>query len=120
MDYNRYTVNEGENNNQPKGTVIIYGFLQKKSKYIHLWKTRFFILTDHYLFAFTGIENDADCTMALALTSVISVDETECNKNNKKGFVIRSISNNYFLRAEEHVVNKWIKKIKENINQKNK
>ena len=118
MDYNRYTVKEGENNNHPNGNVIIYGFLQKKSKYIHLWKTRFFILTDHYLFAFTGIENDADCTMALALSSVISVDETECKKNSKKGFVVRSISNNYFLRAEEHVVDKWMEKIKEHINQK--
>ena len=76
-------------------------------------------MTDHYLFAFTGIENDADCTMALVLNSIISVDETECKKNNKKGFVIRSISNNYFFRAEENVVNKWIQKIKENIKQKN-
>ncbi len=119
MDYKRYSVKDGENKNQPKGNVIIYGFLQKKSKYFHLWKTRFFILTDHYLFAFTGIENDADCTMALVLNSIISVDETESKKNNKKGFVIRSISNNYFFRAEENVVNKWIQKIRENIKQKN-
>ena len=76
-------------------------------------------MTDHYLFAFTGIENDADCTMALVLNSIISVDETECEKNNKKEFVIRSISNNYFFRAEGNVVNKWIQKIRENIKQKN-
>ena len=112
MDYDRYTVKEEKNKNGPKGEVKIYGFLQKKSKYIHLWKTRFFILTNHYLFAFTGIENDADCTMALDLSTVINVEETESKKESKKGLVIRTISNNYFLRADQYVVNKWIKEIR--------
>ena len=56
-------------------------FLQKKSKYMHLWKTRFCILTNHYLFAFTGIENDADCTMALLLSNVIELQKLHGSEN---------------------------------------
>ena len=76
-------------------------------------------MTDHYLFAFTGIENDADCTMALDLTSIIEVNKIENKKESKKTcFVIRCLSNNYFMRADEAVVNKWMEKISEFINKK--
>ena len=93
--------------------------MQKKSKYIHLWKTRFFILTRNYLFAFTGIENDADCTMALKLSTVNEIamiegeeeGEAENKKEGKKAFVIRCDSINYFLRAEKSIANKWFIKL---------
>ena len=92
----------------PKGIAIIYGFLQKRSKYIHLWKTRFCILTNHYLFAFTGVENDADCTMALQLSTIDEVCEEECKKETKKAFVIRTGTHNYCFRAENAaIMNKW-------------
>ena len=110
---------EEEEKDAPKGKVIIYGFLQKRSKYIHLWKTRFFILTDHYLFAFTGIENDADCTMALDLSSINEVKEIESKKENKKEFVIKCIESNYFFRAENPLVlNRWISELNNIINKK--
>ena len=92
--------------------------MQKSSKYIHLWKTRFFILTNHYLFAFTGIENDADCTMALDLSTVTEVEKVDCSKERKKEFIIRSITVNYFLRAEnESIMNKWITELNKILNE---
>ena len=39
-----YDEDEILNKNKPKGVVIIYGFLKKQSKYMHIWKTRFLIL----------------------------------------------------------------------------
>ena len=125
MNENRYSVKDEKpcNENTSNGNVIIYGFLQKRSKYIHLWKTRFFILTNNYLFAFTGIENDADCTMALDLLSILEVTDVESNSETKKTFVIRTINANYFFRAEKEAIsNKWkneINKIVEK-NRKNK
>ena len=82
--------------------------MQKKSKYIHLWKTRFFILTKNYLFAFTGIENDADCTMALKLSTINEIEKINSQKQTKNAFVIRCESINYFLRAEKELVDKWL------------
>ena len=109
-DEQRYEVNLQENQ-KPRGKVIIYGFLKKKSKYMHLWKTRFFILTNHYLFAFTGIENDADCTMALDLSNVseiIQVEETEKDKV-KNTFAIKFQTSFYYLKAEnKDVMKRWI------------
>ena len=125
MNENRYSVKDEKpcNENTSNGNVIIYGFLQKRSKYIHLWKTRFFILTNNYLFAFTGIENDADCTMALDLLSILEVTDVESNSETKKTFVIRTVNANYFFRAEKEAIsNKWkneINKIVEK-NRKNK
>ena len=88
--------------------VIIYGFLEKRSKYIHLWKTRFFILTNNYLFAFTGIEDDADCTMALDLRNIIECVEINNEQKEKKEFELRTIGSNYFFRAEkENVMKRW-------------
>ena len=125
MNENRYSVKDEKpcKENTSNGNVIIYGFLQKRSKYIHLWKTRFFILTNNYLFAFTGIENDADCTMALDLLSILEVTDVESNSETKKTFVIRTVNANYFFRAEKEAIsNKWkneINKIVEK-NRKNK
>ncbi len=96
---------------KPDGQVIIYGFLQKRSKYIHLWKTRFCILTNHYLFAFTGVENDADCTMALLLSNVNSIHIV---KGYKKRFVfsIQCENRNYYFGAENRkIMNKWINEL---------
>ena len=74
---------------------------------MHLWKTRFFILTNHYIFAFTGVENDADCTMVIELSTIKEVADIE-SKKEKKAFMIRTDANNYFLRAEnDDIMIKW-------------
>ena len=105
--------------NSPKN-VIIYGFLEKRSKYIHLWKTRFFILTNNYLFAFTGIENDADCTMALDLKNILECIEINNGQKAKKEFEIRTIGANYFFRAEkESIMIRWKDEINKIIKTKN-
>ena len=107
---NRYLVEHNEIIEKPNGKVIIYGFLKKQSKYLKLWKTRFFILTNHYLFAFTGIENDADCTMALDLSTILSVEEDKEEKENKKKiFIIKSATINYIFKAEnEDIMKRWV------------
>ena len=98
---------------EPEGKVIIYGFLQKKSKYMHLWKTRFCILTNHYLFAFTGIENDADCTMALLLSNVIEVREM-VDKKSKKIIALKCKKMDYLFSTDNDLIyNKWMDNIKE-------
>ena len=105
---NRYIVKENDKVEKPKGKVIIYGFLKKQSKYMKLWKTRFFILTNHYLFAFTGIENDADCTMALDLSTILTIEEIEEKEGKKNVFVVRCPTINYFFKAEnEDIKKKW-------------
>ena len=99
---------------EPEGKVIIYGFLQKKSKYMQLWKTRFCILTNHYLFAFTGIENDADCTMALLLSNVIEVREMIEKKSKKKIIALKCKKMDYLFRTDNDLIyNKWMDNIKE-------
>ncbi len=72
------------------------------------------ILTNHYLFAFTGIEDDADCTLALDLNDVIEANEGENDYNEiKKIFVIKCQSQIYHFRAENYrIMNIWIKEIK--------
>ena len=83
--------------------------MQKRSKYIHLWKTRFFILTQRYLFAFTGVENDADCTMALQLNNV---DSVSLKNTSQKEFVVKTLSGNYYLRAENNNIReRWVSEI---------
>ena len=76
------------------------------------------------MFAFTGIEYDADCTMALQLSSILGeVCEDECKKETKKAFIIKTRSNNYCFRAENaDIMNKWkneINKLLENIKKNN-
>ena len=109
---NRYIVKGNDRIEKPNGVVIIYGFLKKQSKYIKLWKGRFFILTNHYLFAFTGIENDADCTMALDLSTILSIEDIEekVDKEDKENiFVVRCPSIKYFFKAEnEQIKKKWM------------
>ncbi len=100
---------------KPKGKVLIYGFLKKRSRYLMIWKTRFFILTNHYLFAFSGVENDADCTMALNVLNIIGIEKIKEENNNGYTFLIKSSQNDYYLRAEEEQFREiWINEI-ENI-----
>ena len=97
---------------KPKGTVIIYGFLKKQSKYLMKWKTRFCILTNHYLFAFTGVENDADCTFAFNIINATGVEKVKEKDKNNYTFVIKSYEHNYYFRAEEDEFREiWINEI---------
>ena len=81
------------------------------------------ILTNHYLFSFTGIEDDADCTLALDLNDVIDINEGKNdNKEIKKIFLIKCQSEVYYFRAENaQIMNIWIKEIKKiiDLNAKN-
>ena len=97
---------------KPKGTVILYGFLKKQSKHLMKWKTRFCILTNHYLFAFTGVENDADCTFAFNIINATGVEKVEEKNKNKYTFVIKSDEHDYYFRAEEDEFREiWINEI---------
>ena len=80
------------------------------------------ILTNHYLFAFTGIENDADCTMALDLNDVIDINEGENEEDEiKKIFLIKCQNKIYYLRAENYkIMNIWIREIRKIIDYNNK
>ena len=114
----RYEINDYDedvilNKNKPKGVVIIYGFLKKQSKYMHIWKTRFLILTNHYLFAFTGVENDADCTMALHISNIKSIEEIQGKKKEYYQFVIKCYGVNYYFEADNAKIREvWMKHIK--------
>lgn len=107
--------NKVEEQPQPIGCkhkIIKHGFLKKRSKILHLWKTRFFILNEKYLFAFTGVEKDADCTMVMLLENCtdIRVCDSEIKKENS--FCIRFNGTNYFFRARsEEDRSDWIEKI---------
>ena len=112
-------------NGKPKGKAICSGFLKKKSKYIGLWKTRFILLSTNYLFAFTGVEKDADCTMALKIEQIeyVKIADEEIKKENS--FVIKSTEpkNYYFHCFSENPTNerdKWIQHIQSQINIKTK
>ena len=65
-------------------------------------------MTHNYLFAFTGIEDDADCTMALDLKNIIECVEINNEEKTKKEFEVRTIGTNYFFRAEkENIMKRW-------------
>ena len=92
--------------------VVIYGFLKKESKHLNFWKLRFCILTKHYLFTFTGIEDDADCTMALQLSNVVGVEDDDHKR--KKAFLLKCFERNIYLKAESTELKvKWMKKIRD-------
>ena len=60
------------------------------------------------MFAFTGVENDADCTMALDLMSIESVSEILSENKTKKEFVVKTLGGDYYLRAEnDNIMKKW-------------
>lgn len=97
--------------------VLKAGFLKKRSKYLHLWKTRFCILTTKFLFAFTGIEKDTDCTMTLELEKCKDCWNTDEDLGKQNSFSIKSTNMDYYFMAEnEKEQNEWISLIKENIN----
>ena len=88
--------------NEPKkmSNVLKAGFLKKRSKYLHLWKTRFCILTTKFLFAFTGIEKDTD-------------SNTDEDLGKQNSFSIRANNMLYYFMAEnENERNEWINMIK--------
>lgn len=97
---------------KPASKVLKTGFLKKRSKYLHLWKTRFCILTNKYLFAFTGIEKDADCTMTLPLENCIESKKAENELGKEFTFAVNTNNLIYYFQAEnEKEQNDWVKLI---------
>ena len=108
-------------NDKPKGRAICSGFLKKKSKYLGLWKTRFILLSTNYLFAFTGVEKDADCTMALKINQIEFVKKADKETEKENTFLIKSLEpkNYYFHCYSENPTSerdKWIEHIQNQIN----
>ena len=96
--------------------VLKAGFLKKRSKYLHLWKTRFCILTKKFFFAFTGIEKDTDCTMTLELEKCKDCWNTDEDIGKHNSFSIRTNNMLYYFMAEnENERNEWISLIKANL-----
>lgn len=75
--------------------IIKSGFLQKRSKYLKIWKKRFIVLTNKNLFAFTSNEKDADCTMNLVLNTCGRVNVCDESLNKRFTFVRRIIVYNF-------------------------
>ena len=86
---------------QPTSKVLKTGFLKKRSKYLHLWKTRFCILTNKHLFAFTGIEKDADCTMTLLLENCIETKKAE-NELRKDAYSLLEVFDKLTVSEDNH------------------
>ena len=106
---------------KPKGKAICSGFLKKQSKYLGLWKTRFILLSTNYLFAFTGVEKDADCTMALAINQIDSVKIADEGSLKENTFIIKtSQPKNYLFQCfsdnPKYERDKWIEHIQNQIN----
>lgn len=102
---------------QPTSKVLKTGFLKKRSKYLHLWKTRFCILTNKHLFAFTGIEKDADCTMTLLLENCIETKKAENELRKEFTFSVNTNNLIYYFQAEnEKEQNDWVTLIDNQLN----
>ena len=99
---------------KPKGEVLFFGFLKKRSKYFHLWKTRFCILTSNYLFAFTGVEKDADCTLALPLKEILQCSRSE--NIIKNSFYVETIKDKFYFKSKNNDIEIWIEQISNQLN----
>ena len=67
-------------------------------------------MTNHYLFAFTGVENDADCTMAMELSTIIEVSINDSENKNKE-FILRTLRRSYYFRSEPSIAQRWVDEI---------
>jgi hypothetical protein len=71
------SIKSNEITTNSKAKIIKSGFLQKRSKYLKIWKryfkfnfSRFVVLTNKNIFAFVNNDKEADCTMNLLLSSL--------------------------------------------------
>ena len=104
--------NEREFQTKKRHKIVKHGFLKKRSKILHLWKTRFFILNEKYLFAFTGVEKDADCTMTMLLENCDEIRTCDAEIKKDNSFCIRASNVNYYFMAKsEEDRRDWIEKI---------
>ena len=99
--------------------VINTGFLQKRSKLLKFWNSRFCILTETYFYTYKGIENNSECTNVIALSAIIDIKNSE--NEYKNSFLIKTNDNisYYFIASDDKERNEWIHLIKETKKQNN-
>ena len=99
--------------------IIKTGFLQKRSRLLKLWNSRFCILTETYFYTYKGIENNSECTNVIALSAIINIQNSE--NDYKNSFLIKTNDNisYYFIANDDKERNEWINKINETKNQFN-
>ena len=77
-------INGNDNGQQEK--IIKKGFLYKKSRYLGVWKRRYIVLTQNYIFAYVDDHPNSECTMNLTVADSFGPKHLQLENENEFGF----------------------------------
>ena len=107
-------------NSSDNGKILLTSYLQKRSSFFHVWKNRFCVLTEKYLFIYKGAEKDSETTDSINLAECSKINNSDkyLNKSNSFELIYKNKSY-YFLCKNKDVQEDWIDAINQIIEKNN-
>ena len=107
-------------NSSDNGKILLTSFLEKRSKILHIWRNRFCVLTEKYLFTYKGTEKNSESTESINLSECTGVNNSDqyLRKTNTFGLIHRDRIY-YFMCKNRNAQEEWIETIEQIIENNN-
>ena len=103
------------NDNIPQEKIIKKGFLEKKSRYLGIWKKRYIVLTQNYIFAYVDDKKDSECTMNLTVADSYGPKHLQL-ENGEYGFSFSNEGTIYCFKTKQlDEKNSWFDNLRETL-----
>ena len=107
-------------NSSENGKILLSTYLQKRSKILHLWRSRFCVLTEKYFITYKGTEKNSSSTESINLSECTGVNNSDnyLGKSNTFELIHRNRSY-YFMCKNKEAQEEWIEAIEQIIEMNN-
>ena len=96
--------------------IVKSGYLYKKSKYLGVWKKRYIVLTENYIFAYIDHVPGSECTMNLTLEDSYGPKNLQLENDNEYGFSFSNEGNTYCFKTNNlEEKNQWFDALRESL-----
>ena len=107
-------------NASENGKILLTSFLQKRSSFFHVWKNRFCVLTEKYLFIYKGAEKNSETIDSISLAECTKINNSDKYLNKSNTFeLVHKNKSHYFLCKNKDVQEDWIDTINQIIEMNN-
>ena len=102
------------------GKIIMTSYLQKRSRFFHIWQNRFCVLTEKFFFIYKGVEKNSQCIDSINLSECTKVNDSDQYLGKRNTFELVHRDRSYFFMCKnKDTQEEWIEAVEQIIEESN-
>ena len=110
-------------NSSENGKILLTSYLQKRSKFLHIWRRRFCVLTERYIITYKGTVKESESTESMSLSECHAINDSDNSLGKQNTFeLVHKDRSYYFMCKNKEEQEEWIQAIEQiiELNNENK